>query len=78
LLGNPRYAASLRVLAASFALRGEREKAAEALKRYLAVDPNASVSTLRVRLGYLCDEVWNRLADGVRLAGSSCTATARF
>jgi len=30
---------------------------------------NASVSTLRVRLGYLCDEIWNRLADGVRLAG---------
>ena len=69
LLGNPRYAASLRVLAASFALRGEREKAAEALKRYLAVDPHASVSTLRVRLGYLCDEIWNRLADGLRLAG---------
>jgi TolB-like protein/predicted Zn-dependent protease len=69
LLHNPRYAASLRVLAASLALLGQRDKAVEVLERFRKIDPQASLSTLRVRLGYMHEDIWNRLADGLKLAG---------
>jgi tetratricopeptide (TPR) repeat protein len=52
LLRNPRYLASLRILTASLALLGQHEKAANALDRLLKMDPHASLSKLRVRLGH--------------------------
>lgn len=69
LLQNPRYLASLRILTASLALLGQQEKAAEALDRFLKMDPQASLSTLRIRLGFMDERVWKRLAEGLRLAG---------
>ena len=53
----------------SYALLGEREKAGEALKRYLSADPQASLSTLRLRLRYLSEDIWSRTAEGLKLAG---------
>jgi TolB-like protein/Tfp pilus assembly protein PilF len=69
LLHNPRYAASLRVLAASLALLGQRDKAAVVLQRFLEIDPQASLSALQARLGFMHEEIWNRLAEGLKLAG---------
>jgi TolB-like protein/Tfp pilus assembly protein PilF len=69
LSGNPRFAASLRILTASYALLSEREKAAEALQRYLKADPLASLSTLQLRLRYLSNDIWSRVAEGLQLAG---------
>lgn len=69
LLQNPRYLASLRILTASLALLGQQEKAAEALDRILKMDPQASLSTLRVRLGYMDASIWKRLAEGLKRAG---------
>src|SRR5262249_46818449 len=69
LLHNPRYGAPLRVLAASLALLGQPDKAAEPLRRLHKVDPQLSLSTLRVRLAFMHDRVWNQLAQGLKLAG---------
>jgi adenylate cyclase len=66
---NPRYAASLRVLAASLALLGQQDKAAEVLQRFRAVDPQATLSRLRERLAFMHDTVWNRLSEGLKKAG---------
>src|SRR5262249_8002602 len=60
LLHNPRYGAPLRVLAASLALLGQPDKAAEVLQRLHMVDPQLSLSTLRIRLAFMHDRVWNR------------------
>jgi TolB-like protein/Flp pilus assembly protein TadD len=69
LLHNPRFGGSLRVLAASFALLDQRQKAAEALQRVRKVDPELSLARLRVRLAFMHDRVWNPLAEGLKLAG---------
>ena len=66
---NPRYAASLRVTAASLALLGQGDKAFDALQRFRTVDPQATLSTLRVRLAFMHDRVWSRLAEGLKQAG---------
>jgi TolB-like protein/Flp pilus assembly protein TadD len=66
---NPRYAASLRVLAASHALVGQTDRAGELIQQLLAIDPQISISGLRPRLGFMRDSLWNRLAEGLRLAG---------
>jgi TolB-like protein/Flp pilus assembly protein TadD len=69
LLHNPRFGAPLRVLAASLALLGQRDKAAEAIQRLLKIDPQLSLSALRIRLAFMHERVWNRLAEGLKLAG---------
>ena len=66
---NPRYAASLRVQAASLALLGQRDKAADVLQRFRTIDPRATLSTLRDRLAFMHDRVWSRLAEGLKQAG---------
>ena len=42
---------------------------ADALQRFRTVDPQATLSTLRVRLAFMHDRVWNRMAEGLKLAG---------
>ena len=69
LLHNPRYGAPLRVLAASLALVGKQDRAAEVLQRLHKIDPQLTLSTLRVRLSFMHDRVWNRLAEGLKQAG---------
>jgi TolB-like protein/Flp pilus assembly protein TadD len=66
---NPRYGASLRVLAASLALLGRRDEAAETIQRQLKIEPQLSISKLRIRLSFMHDRVLNRLAEGLKLAG---------
>jgi tetratricopeptide (TPR) repeat protein len=68
LLHNPRFGGSLRVLAASFVFLNQRDKAAEALKRQLKIDPHVTLTSLRARLAFMDDRIWNRLAEGLKLA----------
>ena len=66
---NPRYAAGLRILAASLAKLGQRDKAAEAMREVLKLEPQLTLSKLRARSMHYEESVWNKLADGLRLAG---------
>jgi TolB-like protein/predicted Zn-dependent protease len=69
LLYNPRFGGSNRVLAASFALLGQLDEAAEVRERLRNIDPEFSLSALRVRLGFMHERVWRQFADGLKLAG---------
>jgi TolB-like protein/tetratricopeptide (TPR) repeat protein len=66
---NPRYAPSLRVLAASLAKLGQKDKAAEAVREMLKLEPQLTLSKMRGRSMHFDESVWNKLADGLRLAG---------
>jgi TolB-like protein/class 3 adenylate cyclase len=69
LLQNPRNAVALRALAASFAKMGQGEKAAKVLGELLKIDPNVTISSLRTRIMFMDEGVWQRYADGLRRAG---------
>jgi len=69
LVHNPRYGSPLRVLAASLAIMGHREQAAEVIQQLLKLEPQLSLSALRARLMYMDERVWSRLSGGLRLAG---------
>jgi TolB-like protein/Flp pilus assembly protein TadD len=66
---NPRSARSLRVLAASLAALGERDEAAEAVRKALAVEPELTLSRLRARLNFWPEGAWRWFAENLRLAG---------
>jgi TolB-like protein/tetratricopeptide (TPR) repeat protein len=66
---NPRYARTLRILAASLAKLGEREKAAEAIQEVLAIEPQLTISEMRTRSNYMDEGVWKKLSEAWRLAG---------
>jgi TolB-like protein/predicted Zn-dependent protease len=66
---NPRYAQALRVLAASLAKLGQRDKAAEVVREMLKLEPQLTISKLRARSMFHEKSVWSELADGLRLAG---------
>jgi tetratricopeptide (TPR) repeat protein len=68
---NPRSAAALRALAASLAKLGQRDKAAEAVQELLKIEPHLTLSEFRARAMFLDESAWNKLADGLRLAGLS-------
>jgi TolB-like protein/class 3 adenylate cyclase len=66
----PNYQAALRALIASQALGGHLDQAKETLARYLRVDPNARVSTMRERFfPFLLAEAAEQHLDGFRIAG---------
>jgi hypothetical protein len=69
LLHNLRFAAPTRVMAASLALSGKHDKAAEALQWQFQIEPRITPSALRVRVAFMHERVWRRLAEGLRLAG---------
>ncbi len=66
---NPRSTRTLRILAASLAGLGERGRAAEAVHLALAVEPDLTISRLRVRLNYWPERAWSNFADCLHLAG---------
>jgi TolB-like protein len=69
LLYNPRYATGLRLLAAGLAKLGRRDEAAAAVQRLLSIEPQLTMSSLRARVMFMDESVWNKFADGLRLAG---------
>ena len=66
---NPRHAQSLRVLGASLAMLGQHERAAEVVQDILAIEPQFTLTMLRARLRGMADDVWSKLAQGLRRAG---------
>jgi TolB-like protein/class 3 adenylate cyclase len=66
---NPRHTPLLRWLAASLAKLEQRDKAAEAVRELLKLEPQLTISKLRARTMYYEESVWNKYADGLRLAG---------
>jgi TolB-like protein/predicted Zn-dependent protease len=69
LLQNPRFTGSIRILASSLALLGQRDKAAEVIQRQFQIDPQITLKRLRVRLSFMHEDVWSRFAEGLKLAG---------
>src|SRR5262249_55175516 len=69
LMQNPRLGAARRVLAASLATLGDRDRAADAVQQLLKIDPELSFPTLRARLSYMDQHVWDRYGGALRLAG---------
>jgi TolB-like protein/Tfp pilus assembly protein PilF len=68
---NPRFGPALRILAASLAKLGRRDKAAEAVREMLKLEPQLTISKIRARSMFVDENVWNKIADGLRLAGLS-------
>jgi TolB-like protein len=66
---NPRSARALRLLAVSLAKLGERDQAAAAIQELLAIDPQGTISKVRMRLRRWPESAWNSYAEGLRLAG---------
>jgi tetratricopeptide (TPR) repeat protein len=69
LVYNPRFGGPARVLTASLALLGRHDEVAEALERLRNIDPEFSLSRLRARLAFMHERLWNRIAEGLTLAG---------
>jgi TolB-like protein len=66
---NPRSTRTMRILAASLAMAGERQEAAEVTANILALEPGLTITRMRARLNFWPEELWNKLAGGLRLAG---------
>ena len=66
---NPRSTIALRFLAGSLARLGDKEKATKALQDMLKIEPHLTLSKLEARLLGIDDGVWNKVAQGLRLAG---------
>jgi tetratricopeptide (TPR) repeat protein len=66
---NPRYAIALRYLAASLAKLGKSEDTAEVMRDIRRYEPQLTLSLLRKRLMFMEESVWQKFADGLRLAG---------
>ncbi len=66
---NPRYVVAIRLLAANYARLGQPEKATEQVRQLLKGDPTLTISKQRSRMMFMDEKVWNKLAEGLRLAG---------
>lgn len=66
---NPRSTRTMRILAASLAKAGKRQEAAKVIGSILALEPGLTIAKMRARLNFWPEALWNKLADGLRLAG---------
>jgi TolB-like protein/class 3 adenylate cyclase len=66
---NPRFALAFRILAASLAKLGQRDRAKEAVRELLKIEPQLTISSLRARTLAMEESVWIMFSDGLRLAG---------
>ena len=66
---NPRFTGALRMLAANLAHRGDLDAARKAIADNLRIEPQLTLSSLRARRGSLHADLWQRLSEGLRLAG---------
>jgi TolB-like protein/tetratricopeptide (TPR) repeat protein len=68
---NPRYVVAIRLLAANYARLKQPDKAAERIQQLLKGEPTLTISKQRDRMMFMDVNVWNKLAEGLRLAGLS-------
>jgi Flp pilus assembly protein TadD len=66
---NPRSTPARRILAASLASVGQIDQARETLQELLQGEPLLTISTLKARMRMLHENVWNKYAAALRLAG---------
>jgi TolB-like protein/tetratricopeptide (TPR) repeat protein len=66
---NPRYVVAIRLLAANYARLEQPDKAMERVQQLLKGEPALTISKQRSRMMFMDEKVWNKLADGLRLAG---------
>jgi TolB-like protein/class 3 adenylate cyclase len=66
---NPKYVVAIRLLAANYAQIGKLEPAKEQIKKLLNGDPLLTISKQRSRMMFMDAIVWEKLAEGLRLAG---------
>ena len=66
---NQKFGLTYRMLAAAYAQLGETDKAADALGRYRALDPDATITYLKGQLRYRNPQQAERLWEGLRKAG---------
>lgn len=66
---NPRFAGALWLLAAALGKLGEKEEAAAVVAEILKIEPQLTISGLRARTMYSREDVWQKVAEGLKLAG---------
>jgi TolB-like protein len=66
---NPRSAQALRFLAASLALLGQQKVAAKIMIEVIKIEPGLAIDILRRRVPFMPEGIWNRYAEGLRMAG---------
>jgi tetratricopeptide (TPR) repeat protein len=66
---NPRSAVALRVLAASLASMGQKDRAGEAIRELLKIEPHLTISSLGARMKMQDKSVWSKFSEALRLAG---------
>lgn len=66
---NARYTVAMRLLAANLANLGQIKPASEAISDILSIEPDLTMHKLRARLAYMHESLWQKLANGLRLAG---------
>ena len=66
---SPRFAPSLRVLAASFAKLGRMDDARQAMRDLLRLEPQLTVTMLRGRLKHMHEKALNPFLEALRVAG---------
>jgi TolB-like protein/Tfp pilus assembly protein PilF len=67
---RPNFVATLRILAASYALAGRREEARKAVARALVLDPDMRLANLKDRIGiFRHSQDYAKYADALREAG---------
>jgi TolB-like protein len=66
---NSRSAVALRVLAANLASLGQKDRASEAIRELLKIEPHLTISSFRARMLMLHENVWTKLSEALRLAG---------
>jgi hypothetical protein len=64
----PRISIALRDLAASYAMTGEKEKAAAVIQEVLKIEPQLTITKLRERTPFYAEN-WQGFTEGLRLAG---------
>ena len=66
---NPRSAVALRLLAASLASLGQKERASEAMRELRKIEPHLTISALHARMQMAHESVWKKFSGALRLAG---------
>ena len=66
---NPRFTIALRDLAASYAMLGEKDKAAAAIREVLKIEPDLTLSKVRARTRFYDEGPSKAFIEGLRRAG---------
>ena len=66
---NPRSAVAFRVLAASLASSGQKDRAGETIRDLLKIEPHLTISSFRARMLMADESVWTKFSNALRLAG---------